>query len=138
VWLVDTCVLIDVAERDEAHGLASATHLQAALRRGLVICPVTYAELAPVFDGDRGMQEEFLAGAGVRFDEPWTRDDTLAAHEAWAAYVHHRRRRGVPKRPMADVLIGAMASRFDGLITRNATDFARLFPDLRLSVPSRR
>jgi hypothetical protein len=40
-----------------------------------------------------------------------------------------------PKRPIADVLIGAFASRFDGMLTRNAKDFQAVFPGLKLLEP---
>ncbi len=36
---------------------------------------------------------------------------------------------------LLDVLIGAFATRHQGLLTRNAKDFARLFPDLKVFEP---
>jgi len=39
------------------------------------------------------------------------------------------------KRPAADPLIGAFASRFEGLLTRNTADFHQLYPKLRLISP---
>lgn len=51
-WGVDTCLLIDVAVADPTFGNASARLLDARQAAGLVICPVTYIELAPVFAGD--------------------------------------------------------------------------------------
>ena len=48
-WVVDTCLLIDVAEADPAFCTASAALLDAKRPEGLTISPVTYAELAPVF-----------------------------------------------------------------------------------------
>jgi len=44
----------------------------------------------------------------------------------------------VSRRPVADLLIGAFSMRFDGLLTRNAGDFTRLFPDLVIHEPSTR
>ena len=58
-WVVDTCLLIDVAEADPAFGIASAQLLDAKRADGLTICPVTYVELAPVFNGDQTAQNEF-------------------------------------------------------------------------------
>jgi hypothetical protein len=52
-WVVDTCLLIDVAVADPTFGNASARLLDARQAAGLVLCPVTYIELAPVFAGDR-------------------------------------------------------------------------------------
>ena len=61
--------------------------------------------------------------------------DTLATHEGWNRYVMAKRATRIPKRPLADVLIGAFASRFDGLLTRNESDFRPVFPALNITVP---
>jgi predicted nucleic acid-binding protein len=134
-WVVDTCLLIDVAEADPAFGTASAALLDAKRPEGLTISPVTYAELAPVFDGDAAAQNEFLANLGVTWAEDWTLTDTLAAHSAWHRYVAGKRAGKIPKRPVADVLIGAFASLRDGLLTRNEPDFRVVFPALKLNKP---
>jgi len=134
-WVVDTCLLIDVAEADPAFGVASAALLDAKRPEGLTICPVTYAELAPVFHGDAAAQNEFLAHLGVAWTEVWTQTDTLAAHGAWHRYVAGKRVGRIPKRPVADILIGAFAGLRDGLLTRNADDFKAVFPTLTLLTP---
>ncbi|HEX4963455.1 MAG TPA: type II toxin-antitoxin system VapC family toxin [Thermoanaerobaculia bacterium] len=134
-WVVDTCVLIDVLEDDPQFGQASALTLDAHAKHGLVVCPITYAELAPSFGGDRLLQDEFLSGVGADYQQDWAWDDTLSAHDAWNRFVRRRRAGVLPKRPLADILIGAFASRHDGLITRNPDDFKSVFPDLPLSVP---
>jgi hypothetical protein len=103
---------------------------------GLVICPMTYAELSPAFQGDRALQDEFLAEVGVDFRQDWLRTDTLRAHQGWNQFIDQRRSRQLPKRPLADILIGAFAIRFQGLITRNPEDFKQVFPLLPLRVPS--
>ena len=41
-WVVDTCLLIDVAEADPIFGVASANLLDLKRAEGLTICPVTY------------------------------------------------------------------------------------------------
>jgi hypothetical protein len=69
---MDTSLLIDVLEDDPEFGEASAATLERLAEDGLAICPVTYAELAPAFEGSRALQEEFLAGVGVDFTEDWT------------------------------------------------------------------
>jgi len=107
-WAVDTCVLIDVLEADPDHGRRSAALLSRKLREGL-----------------------------VDWRQPWTWQDTIAAHRAWEAHVAGRRARSAPRRPIADVLIGAFAGRFDGLVTRNAKDFRRVFPSLPIAEPGR-
>lgn len=120
-WVLDTCLLIDVAEADPAFGLRSATLIDSKRPDGLTICPVTYAELAPVFAGDQQAQNEFLFNLAVSWSEAWTSADTVAAHQAWNRYVIGKRGGSIPKRPIADVLIGAFASRFDGILSRNGS-----------------
>jgi hypothetical protein len=134
-WVVDSCVLIDVAIDDPAFGRASANCLQSRLRQGLLICPVTYVEIGPVFEGDVAMQERFLEAAGIDWMEPWTSADTALAHQLWAQYVLRKRRQNTGRRPVADVLICAFAARFEGLITRNADDFRGFYHGLRLIQP---
>jgi predicted nucleic acid-binding protein len=135
-WAVDTCVLIDVLEDDPAFGAASARLLERLLPEGLAISPATYVELAPAFGGDRALQDEFLAGVGVELPAEWSPADTLAAHAAWDRFIRLRRTGKVPRRPLADVLIGAHAAVRDGLVTRNPGDFAAIFPDLEVAVPA--
>lgn len=131
-----------------------------------MISPVTYAELAPVFDGDAARQELFLYRAScktyvaavsnrrerslessatgfckrlyhlqVSCSEAWTHAETQAAHAAWHRYVQSRRLQRIAKRPMADILIGAFAGRFEGLLTRNENDFRTVFQTLPILVP---
>jgi predicted nucleic acid-binding protein len=135
-WVVDTCMLIDVLEEDPEFGHRSAVSLDAHIADGLVICPVTYAELAPAFDGDTALQDEFLAGVGVDFRQEWLWEDTLRAHEAWHNFTQRKRAGKISKRPIADILIGAFASRYEGLLTRNPSDFNPDFPDLQIRTPS--
>jgi predicted nucleic acid-binding protein len=137
-WVVDTSILIDVAEDDPAFGRASATILEERLSQGLTVCPVTYVELAPVFEGRDELQEEFLGNIGIEWTQAWTWQDTRVAFQSWNECVRKRRTGILSKRPIADILIGAFARRFDGLITRNAKEFSKLFPDLRLLEPKRR
>ena len=134
-WVVDTCVLIDVAEADPTFGVASAKLLDLKRSEGLTVCPVTYVELAPVFNGDQVAQEEFLFNLGLNWPEAWTQSDTEEAHRAWHRYVAVRRAAKIPKRPLADILIGAFASRCDGILTRNESDFRTVFPNLVIAVP---
>lgn len=135
-WVVDTCVLIDVLEEDQVFGRLSASTLDECLEDGLVICPMTYAELSPAFLGDRALQDEFLGAVGVGFRQEWTWADTLRAHQVWNEFIQRRRAGNLPKRPLADILIGSFATRFQGLITRNPDDFVSLFPSLDLRVPA--
>jgi len=135
-WVVDTSVLIDVLEEDPEFGESSARALEELAEDGFTICPVTYVELAPAFEGSRDLQDEFLAGVGVRITEGWSRADTLAAFLAWHAHVQRRRRDPGPRRPIADILIGAFAKRFQGLVTRNEDHFRPAFPELEIRNPA--
>jgi len=135
-WVVDTCVLIDVLEDDPEFGIVSAQTLDAHSEDGLVVCPITYAELAPAFQGDRTLQDEFLSGVGVDFRQEWSWEDTIRAHEGWNDFIQRKRAGQLPKRPLADILIGAFATRFQGLLTRNPADFEPVFRDLTLRLPA--
>ena len=135
-WVVDTCLLIDVLEDDPEFGLSSATLLDSVAEDGLVLCPVSYAELAPAFEGNQELQKEFLAGIGIDWYQDWTWSDTLQAHAAWNGFIQKRRAQKLRKRPLADILIGAFAARYQGLLTRNPSDFAAAFPDLVLRLPT--
>ena len=135
-WMVDTCVLIDVLDDDPCFGRISAMCLQNRLQDGLIVAPVSYIELAPAFMGNRQIQQAFLDQMLAVYDVPWVWEDTLAAHAAWARYARHKQSGLISKRPIADILIGAFATRFDGIITRNDKDFRTIFPDLHIVVPS--
>jgi predicted nucleic acid-binding protein len=132
--VVDTCVLIDIADDDPDFGEASADCLARRLDRGLTVSPITYVELAPAFDGSRRLLDEFLDGLGVG-SEGWEVQDRDNAFAAWAKHVSARRARKSVRRPVADVLIGALAMRCGGLITRNGGHFTQLYPRLRIVEP---
>jgi len=134
-WVVDTCLLIDVAEGDPQFGKGSARLLDRRRSTGLFVAPVSYVELAPLFNGVSEAQNGFLESIGVHWTHSWTWPDTVAAYDAWHHYIHRRHRDRISKRPIADILIGAFAMRFDGLLTRNIKDFGGLLPDLRLEQP---
>ena len=130
MWVIDTCVVLDVFENDPRFGLASARLLEKLLADGMAVSPVTMVELAAAFSGDLTEQNRFLDEAGISYTEAWTVADTEAAHRAWNSYVQGRRSDKVPKRPVADILIGGFATNRQGLVTRNPTDFRRWFPKL--------
>lgn len=137
-WVVDTCLLLDIGLDDPGFGAKSEELLQKQSVDGLTICPVTFVELAPAFGGELGALRRFLSALDVSCDDAWDERDTEGAASAWARHVLGRRSASArgPKRPVAVVLIGAFASRFDGLMTRNTADFAKLFPKLRILSPA--
>lgn len=134
--VVDTCVLIDIADNDPSFGRRSALCLAAHLEEDLAISPVSYMELAPLFDGAARRLDEFLDGVGVRHDELFELSDRAAAFAAWSRHISAKRSGKVSRRPIADVLIGALAMRSAGLITRNRVDFLSLFPGLQIIDPT--
>ena len=134
-WVVDSCVVLDIALNDAKHGVKSAQLLQSRLRDGLVVCGVTFVELAPAFGGQVAELKRFLLGAQIGWEEPWTLADTETAHAGWWRYVRQKRQGIVPRRPVADLLIGAFAGRAHGLITRNPADFKNFYPELNLLGP---
>jgi len=85
--------------------------------------------------GDQTAQNEFLFNLGVTWPEAWTQLDTEEAHRAWQRYIAARRGSKATKRLLADILIGAFASRFDGILTRNESDFRTVFPSLTVTAP---
>ncbi len=131
-WVVDTFLLIDVAENDPEVRRDSTRLLGRRRTAGLVLAPVSYIGLAPLFNGISEPQNDFLESIGVNWTHAWTRPDPIAAYRAWYDYILKRRARRIDKRPIADILIGAFATRFDGLLTRNTKHFNCFFPDLRL------
>ena len=137
IWVVDTCVVIDLVERDSEFGAVSAAALASKIDDSFVIAPITYVELGPVFDGDRERQDAFLKESWIDFDFAGNKDAVLAAHKAWYEHVLRKRKGEVTKRPIADVMIGAYALQKGGLITRNEDDFRSLYPALNICNPLR-
>lgn len=135
--VVDTCILIDILEDDPDFGRASALCLRRYVAAGLVISPVSMIELSPAFGGDLLRQKEFLGLCGVSYDPDFEATDVVRSHQAWNAYIQKKRLQTTPKRPVADLMIGAFATRFDGLITRNPKDFKPWFPELKLIAPAK-
>jgi predicted nucleic acid-binding protein len=133
--VVDTCILIDILEDDPDFGRASALCLSRYVSDGLVICPVSMIELSPAFGGDFLRQKEFLSLCGVSYDQEFDAADVMRSHQAWNDYIQKKRLHKTPKRPVADLMIGAFSTRFEGLITRNQKDFKPWFPELKLVAP---
>ena len=137
IWVVDTCVLIDLLSGDKDFAELSAKALQSKMDDVLTIAPITYVELAPSFNGDVRAQDAFLNGLWLRCDFDGKKDVVLAAHRAWYEHVLRKRAGVVKRRPVADVLIGAYAMQKGGLITRNEDDFRSLYPTLNIFNPGK-
>ena len=135
IWVVDTCVLIDLLKADSRFAKSSAAALQSKLDDVLMIAPITYVELAPAFNGDIETQDRFLDAIWVRHDFHGDRLAMLLAHKSWYEHILRKRLGSEVKRPIADVIIGAYALAKGGLITRNVDDFRSLYPTLRIYNP---
>ena len=135
MMVVDTCVILDVLMNDPIFGQRSLSVLEKHTDDGLLIAPVSYVELAPAFLGDVNRENQFLFELGIELPNGFDTSDIALAHSAWHRHILKKREGKSPRRPIADVLIGALAMANDGLITRNAKDFRALFPKLNIVVP---
>ena len=133
--VVDTCVILDILEPDPVFGAASAEALEDHAEDGLIISPLTYVELAPAFLGDEARERSFLFEIGIDLPPSFSEKDLSLAHTAWNDHIQRKRSGKAARRPVADVMIGALAQANDGLITRNADDFRALFPSLNIVTP---
>ena len=91
--------------------------------------------LSPAFGGDAQLADAFFQVVPISTSEPWTRADTELAHRFWNDHQLRRRTTHQPRRPVADILIAAFASRFQGIITRNAADFRHPGSGLKIVEP---
>ena len=135
MWVVDTCVIIDVLCGDGEFSTKSADVIDAKRDDGLAIAPITYVELAPSFGGNVQEQDIVLAELGIGVDFGGSKETVLEAHKAWYEHVQRKRAGEMVKRPIADVLIGAFAMQKGGLITRNEAEFRSLYPNLTIFNP---
>ena len=136
-FVVDTCILIDIADADPAFGKASARILSKRVEEGLHLSPISYVELAPLFAGSMRLLDEFLLGLGVSSETGIDEDTRASAFSAWARHITAKRAGVASRRPVADIFIGALALQHQGLITRNAKYFQSLYPKLRIIDPAK-
>lgn len=137
VWVVDTCVILDILDNHPLFAEASSRALQTNLDEILEIAPDSYVELAPAFNGDVSEQDAFLDALWIRRNFDLDMGGVLAAHRAWHEHILRKRTGEVRRRPLADVMIGAYALSKGGLITRNESDFRTLFPTLQIYNPEK-
>jgi predicted nucleic acid-binding protein len=139
VAAVDTNVLIDLlACLGDAGRTARDTLETVRAREGLLIAPVVYAELLAYPGRVEGELDAFLSATrvAVTWDIPST-----AWRQAGIAYREYAVRRarsggGIPRRIVADFLIGAHALTVDSLVTRDPEFYPTNFSALRVIVPT--
>ena len=132
---VDTNVIVDVVGGTPSTAAQAAATLTLHGRQtALVVAPVVYAELFahPAWNGDE--IDEFLGATGITVDWHLTQDVWRNAGEAFASYARRRakQRGGLPRRLLADFVIGAHAARIGALITGDVAFYRTNFPDLRI------
>ena len=130
--LVDTCVLVDVLQRDPVWAPWSIAQLRAqAHLHSLGINPVIYAELSHSFNTIHEVDHtvETLKLHLLEIPRP-------ALFLAGRAYLQYRRRGGIRQGVLPDFFIGAHAA-VQGwpLLTRDAARFRTYFPTLEVLAP---
>ena len=132
--LVDTCVLLDVVQADARWADWSQAQLErAAVRGGILINPVMYAEFSVWYDAIEDY-ERVLGRFGVAFEQ-LPREALFLAGKAFRRY---RARRGTRAGVLPDFFIGAHAAvREIPVLTRDTARIRAYFPTVALIAPER-
>ena len=132
-YVVDTPILLDILENDPEYGASSAALLDRYSDATLHISLISYFELAPAFDGNRSLQDEFLGQLGVVLSHQNVRETGPLVYRAWAR--HYRRVKasgGQGGFPFVPCLLGTLACCLDGIITRRGALYRSIFPELNV------
>jgi predicted nucleic acid-binding protein len=131
--LVDSNVLIDIAEDDPAWGGWSRAALARAANFSLlVVNPIVYAEVSVGFDRMEDVETVFRAADFFREQLPYD-----AAFLAGKAFRSYRMRGGRSRSPLPDFYIGAHAAVAGyRLLTRDASRYRTYFPRLDIIAPT--
>ena len=134
---LDTNVIFYPIGSEPSSALAAREILREARRNGaLVICGVVYSELLAHPKMTPSTLTQFLSETGIDAEFDTGRD---IWHEAGLRYSRYSTRRrkaktGSPRRLLADFVIGAHGLlRADRLITFDAGDYRRDFPELQIA-----
>ncbi|MEY2669494.1 MAG: hypothetical protein RJA59_2132 [Pseudomonadota bacterium] len=130
--LVDSNVLIDVAEADPVWGEWSRRALdRAGASESLVVNPIVYAEVSVAFERIEEVEAALPAATFKREAIPFE-----AAFLAGKAYLAYRRRGGASRSPLPDFFVGAHAMvAGHRLLTRDARIYRAAFPRLDIIAP---
>jgi predicted nucleic acid-binding protein len=130
--LVDSNVLLDLAERDSQWFGWSATAIRRFADKGLlVINPIIYAEISIGFEQPEAVDAAVPADIYRREQLPYE-----AAFLAGKAFRDYRRRGGTRTSPLPDFYVGAHATvRRYRLLTRDAPRYRSYFPTVELIAP---
>ena len=134
ITAVDTNVLIDIFTEDAEFAEHSAAAVREALARGvLVACEVVWAETAALFPEEAAFRNAVRTLGVVSM--ALTEESAMEAGRAWKRC---RAAGGARSRVISDFLIGAHALRqCDGLLARDRGFYAKYFPALSVTDPSR-
>jgi predicted nucleic acid-binding protein len=130
--VVDTNVIIDIAEADPIWKPWSLSQLSMALADGpALICDIVFAELCSQY-ASVGEVEAVLATLGLTL-QPLRKPALFRAAQAFAAY---RRSGGTKDNVLPDFFIGAQAMDLGvPLLTRDTRRYRSYFPSLELIAP---
>lgn len=131
-FLFDTNVLIDIATANPVWMAWSESQFRAASAQGpILINPIIFAELAPVFPTVGDLERWVDPKVFRRIPLPYA-----AAWSAAQAFVKYRRSGGAKISPLPDFYIGAHAEAENlTLVTRDATRYRTYFPTVTLITP---
>ena len=131
--LVDTCVLIDVAEGDDRWSAWSEQQLARWSERGpLVIIPMIFAEWSSMFDHVFDVDRAVL-----QFGLTWQNPARAALFLAARAHKLYRRRGGTKAMVLPDFIIGAHAADMRiPVLTRDPRRFTTYFVGLEVVCPA--
>lgn len=130
--LVDSNVLLDILDEDDAWADWSASMVAQAAERGVVVVnPIIYAEVCFGYDTIEAVEAALPPEYYRREPLPWA-----AGFLASRAYVAYRRRGGTRRSPLPDFYIGAHAALAGHtLLTRDPGRYRAYFPRLRIIAP---
>ena len=133
---IDTNVLVALWDTDPQLNTAAQKALDSAQERGaLVICAAVYAELLALPGRTENMLDEFLDVTAIRIDWESSEQMWRLAGQTFQSYVARRNRKKaeLPRRILADFLIGAHASvhRYR-LMTLDQRLYRAAFPKLEI------
>jgi predicted nucleic acid-binding protein len=133
---IDTNILVTLLDGDVRWEAAALEALENASKAGgLMICGAVFAELLAHPRKTESFLMQFFSDTGISID--WSMEETVwrTAGRAYARYAKNRRRQkaGIPRRILADFVIGAHAleNRYS-LLTADSRVYRTAFPKLRL------
>jgi predicted nucleic acid-binding protein len=110
ITAIDTNVLVALWDKDPELNAAAQQALDSAQARGaLVVCGAVYAELLALPGRTESMLDQFFAATAIRIDWEPSEQVWRVAGRAFQNYVTRRNKESLPRRILADFLIGAHA-----------------------------